>query len=46
MEMATGKVALGKKAILLLKKKNHFLFVSHGYRCSRHLVSSGSVKNI
>ena len=46
MEKGTGKVALGKKAIPLFWKNFHFLFVSHCYRSSTHLVSSGSVKNI
>ena len=46
MEKETGKVALRKKATPFFEKNFHFLFVSLCYRSSRHLVSSGSVKNI
>ena len=47
MEKWTGKVALEiKNAHFTFWKNVHFLFVSHGYRCSRHLASSGPVKYI
>ena len=40
MEKGRGKVALGKKATPFFWKNFYFLFVSHCYRSSRHLVSS------
>ena len=46
MEKGTGKGALEKKATPLFEKNFHLFFVWHGYRCSRQLVSSGSVKNM
>ena len=35
-----------KRPLPFFEKNFHFLFVSHCYRSSRHLVSSGSLKNI
>ena len=47
MEKRTGKVASEiKNGHFTFWKNVHFLFVSHGYRCSRHLASSGPAKCI
>ena len=40
------KRGIGEKSHSPFWKNFHLLFVSHGYRCSRQLVSSGSVKNM
>ena len=40
------KRGIGEKSQSPFWKNFHLLFVSHGYRCSRQLVSSGSVKNM
>ena len=41
-----GKRGIGEKSHSPFWKNFHLFFVSHGYRCSRQLVSSGSVKNM